>query len=113
MRDTTMPEAMARTLQAVVLGEVLTPASGANGCRAGCWAAAPATSACARACRPAGVSAKKPHRPANEYDIGVLWPPGRAPVVLACYLTGSTADGARRDAALAAVGRSVAHWVAA
>ena len=46
-------------------------------------------------------------------DIGVLWPPGRAPVVLACYLTGSTADGARRDAALAAVGRSVAQWVAA
>ena len=46
-------------------------------------------------------------------DIGVLWPPGRAPVVLTCYLTGSTADGARRDAALAAVGRSVAHWVAA
>ena len=114
VRDTTMPEAMARTLQAVALGEVLTPASREQlqvwmlGCRTGDQRL--------RAGMPPGwrIGEKTGTGPrGTSNDVGVLWPPGRAPVVLACYLTGSTADGARRDAALAAVGHSAAQWVAA
>ncbi len=113
VRDTTTPEAMARTLQAVALGEVLTPASRERlqgwmlGCRTGDQRL--------RAGMPPGwrIGEKTGTGPrGTSNDIGVLWPPGRAPVALACYLTGSTADGARRDAAIAEVGRRVAQWVA-
>ena len=113
-RDTTTPEAMARTLQAVVLGEVLSAASRE---RLQVWMRSSRTGdQRLRAGMPPGwrIGEKTGTGPrGTSNDIGVLWPPGRAPVVLACYLTGSTADGARRDAALAAVGRSVAQWVAA
>ena len=113
VRDTTTPEAMARTLQAVALGEALTPASRERlqgwmlGCRTGDQRL--------RAGMPSGwrIGEKTGTGPrGTSNDIGVLWPPGRAPVALACYLTGSTADGARRDAAIAEVGRRVAQWVA-
>ena len=113
-RDTTTPEAMARTLQAVVLGKVLSAASRE---RLQVWMRSSRTGdQRLRAGMPPGwrIGEKTGTGPrGTSNDVGVLWPPGRAPVVLACYLTGSTADGARRDAALAAVGRSVAHWVAA
>ncbi|MBN9566701.1 MAG: class A beta-lactamase [Alphaproteobacteria bacterium] len=41
-------------------------------------------------------------------DIAILWPPGRAPLLVAAYLTGAKADAAARDAALADAGRVVA-----
>ena len=41
-------------------------------------------------------------------DIAILWPPGRAPLLVAAYLTGAKADAAGRDAALADAGRVVA-----
>lgn len=41
-------------------------------------------------------------------DIGVLWPPGRAAVLVTCYLTQTSADLRVRDRAIAEVGRLVA-----
>jgi beta-lactamase class A len=40
-------------------------------------------------------------------DVGVIWPPGRAPVIVTIYLTGTSATSDRRNATLAAVGRAV------
>lgn len=40
-------------------------------------------------------------------DIGVIWPPQRAPVIVTVYLTGTSASGEQRNAAVAAVGRAV------
>jgi len=36
-------------------------------------------------------------------DVGVFWPPGRPPVVVAVYLTGGKAPLERRNAVIAAV----------
>ena len=41
-------------------------------------------------------------------DVGIVWPPGRAPIVISAYLTGTSAPAAQRNATLAAVGRAVA-----
>lgn len=41
-------------------------------------------------------------------DIAFAIPPGRAPILIACYASGGTADAARRNAVHAAVARAVA-----
>ena len=41
-------------------------------------------------------------------DIAVLWPPDHAPIVVTIYLTSTTADTAKRNGTLAAVGRAIA-----
>ena len=41
-------------------------------------------------------------------DVAIVWPPDRAPIVIAAYLTGATAiTGEQRDQALASVGKIV------
>jgi beta-lactamase class A len=40
-------------------------------------------------------------------DVGVFWPPGRAPIVVAVYLTESSAAESARNAAAASVARAV------
>jgi beta-lactamase class A len=40
--------------------------------------------------------------------VGLVWPPGGAPLLVAAYLTEGPADMATRDAALADVGAAVA-----
>jgi beta-lactamase class A len=109
-RDTTTPAAMLADLQAVTLGSVLSPSSrqtlttwlrdcrtGDKRLRAGLpqgWAAGEKTGSGERG---------------SSNDVGLLWPPnGAAPVLVAAYLTGGSADGAVRDAALADVGAAVA-----
>jgi beta-lactamase class A len=92
-RDTTTPLAMARSLQKLVLGEALPAAqrkqlkdwmvgntTGATRIRAGvpaAWTVADKTGA-------------------GDYgtvnDIAVIWPPGKAPLVLAVYLTQPNKD---------------------
>ena len=41
-------------------------------------------------------------------DIAVIWPKGRAPIMLTAYLTQCSASGDKRDATIAAVGKAVA-----
>jgi beta-lactamase class A len=45
-------------------------------------------------------------------DIAILWPPGRAPVLVTSYYTGSTAAPAARDTVHADIGRLVAEQFA-
>ncbi len=108
-RDTTRPAAMVADLEAVLLGDVLTAASRD---RLTGWMVACATGAAKlRAGLPAGwrvgdKTGMGAHGSAN--DVAIAWPPGRAPLLVAAYLTGSDAPAAARNEVLAAVGGVVA-----
>ena len=111
VRDTTTPEAMARDVQRILLTEhVLNPAArerligwmvdcrtGLNRLRAGfpdTWRVGDKTGTGRRGA-------------AN--DVAIAWPPGRSPIIVACYMTGGEADWAPRAAAHAEIGRIVAE----
>lgn len=109
-RDTTTPAAMLADLRALTLGRALFASSREQllawlrGSRTG--------DARLRARLPQGWQAgEKTGTAANgtSNDVGLLWPPrGRAPVLVAAYLTQGPADAAVRDTALAEVGAAVA-----
>lgn len=113
-RDTTTPEAMLQTLRKVVLGDALSPASRAQMTR---WLVDNKTGdRKLRALLPAGwrVGDKTGGGAyGTNNDVGVLWPPGRAPLLVSSYLTQTTADQATRDRALAQVGRLAATLISA
>lgn len=112
-RDTTTPAAMLEDLRRLILGDALSVPSrrrltdwmlacktGDGRLRAGLpkgWRVADKTGSGSRGA-------------AN--DIAVCWPPGRAPVVICAYTTGGAGDDARRDAALAEIGRILAGSLA-
>jgi len=112
VRDTTTPQAMLADLQHLALGDVLTPASrdvfigwlvanktGDTRLRAGLpksWRIGDKTGTGARG---------------TANDVAIAWPSGRAPILIATYLTGSTADEAGRSATLAGVAKAVAVGV--
>jgi beta-lactamase class A len=108
-RDSSTPRAMAQTLRSVMLGDVLSDAGRAQIVR---WMAANATGAQRlRAGVPSGWRVADKTGTGDRgstNDIGVLWPPGRAPLVVVAYLTECKAPAAAREAALAGVARSVA-----
>jgi len=107
-RDTTTPRAMAQVLHEHLIGDALTAdsreqlaawlrASQTNGrrLRAGLppgWRMGSKTGSGARG---------------TTNDVGIFWPPGKPPVVVAVYLTQSKAEEAVRDGAIA----QVARWV--
>ena len=111
LRDTTTPAAMQETLRKVTLGKALASASrekligwlvanttGDDRLRAGVpkdWKVGDKTGT-----GPEGGGAN---------DIAVLWPPGRAPLVVAVYTMGSMTGGEARSAAIAEVGRILAQ----
>ena len=45
----------------------------------------------------------------SNNDVGVLWPPGRAPILVSAYLTEAAVPLEQRNAAIAAVGQAVAQ----
>jgi beta-lactamase class A len=45
-------------------------------------------------------------------DVAIVWPPGRKPLLVAAYITGTNAELPIRNGALAEVARRVAEWVA-
>jgi beta-lactamase class A len=105
-RDTTTPEAMLRDLQHLALGDALLPGSRARlvGWLKGCRTAGGRI--------PAGlpkgwISGDKTGSGANNTanDVAIVWPPGRAPILIAAYYTGSRLYPESRDAVLADVGR--------
>jgi beta-lactamase class A len=108
-RDTTTPAAMLATMQRLTLGEVLSPGGRAQLLA---WLRANRTGDTRlRAGLPPGWQAGErtgtgPNGTSN--DVGLLWPPSGAPLLVAAYLTGGVADMAVRDAALADVGAAVA-----
>ena len=113
--DTTTPRAMALSFQRFVLGGVLNPALRAIFTS---WLVANTTGdKRLRAGLPADWRVGDKTGTWNEgwfstVDIAVAWPPGRAPVVIAAFLTNhvSTAAG---ETALAEVARQVALWMRA
>ncbi|MGE0666968.1 MAG: class A beta-lactamase [Sphingomonadales bacterium] len=107
-RDTTSPAAMTATMRRLLLGDVLTPDSRA---RLTGWLIGNQTgSKRIRAGLP-GVwrVGDKTGSGANgaTNDIAILWPPGRAPLLVAVYLTETTAPAAARDAVHADVARLI------
>ena len=108
-RDTTTPNAMASNLQALILGtkalsapsrEQLTAwlianKTGDTRLRAGFakdWRVGDKTGTGARG---------------TSNDVAVIWPPNKAPIVIAAYLTGATVSAAQQNATLASVARAV------
>ncbi|OYQ19936.1 class A beta-lactamase [Elstera cyanobacteriorum] len=108
-RDTTTPAAMTRTLENLLLGPALTPASktqltlwlianttGDAKVRAGLpksWRVGDKTGSGARG---------------TMNDVVAIWPPQRKPVLLSLYLTETKASMEDRNAAFAAVGTAIA-----
>jgi beta-lactamase class A len=108
-RDTTSPRAMVGLLRKVVLDDALAPGS-----RTQLIAWLQATTTGARRLR-AGVPADwkvgdktGTGERGSTCDVAVVWPPGRAPLLVAAYLTGTTASPATRDGTLAQVGQLAA-----
>lgn len=111
-RDTTAPMAMGRSLHRLVLGGAL-PAPQREQLRQ--WLLGNTTG---RARIQAGIPADwrigdktggGDHGTAN--DIAVLWPPGRAPVVLTIYTTQRRKEAAARNDVLAAAAQAVVGWL--
>lgn len=91
-RDTTAPRAMLATMDRLLLGPVLSPGSRQ---RLNAWLVETATGrARLRAGFPKGWTAgDKTGTGANgaANDVAIAWPPGRPPILIAAYLSGSRA----------------------
>jgi beta-lactamase class A len=109
-RDTTTPRAMVGALQALLLGSVLEPSSRQ---RLEGWMVAATTGRTKlRAGLPADWIAGDKTGSGGRgtlNDVALIRPPGRAPILVAAYLTDSRAGLGDREAALAEVGRLVAE----
>lgn len=107
-RDTTTPAAIARDLQTLLTGSVLSHASRQ---RLQSWLLACRTGTdCLRAGLPASwrVGDKTGSgRNGTRNDLAAVWPPKGAPIFISAYYTGSPAPSAQRNAVLAEVGRIV------
>ena len=102
-RDTTTPAAMAANIRALVLGDALSAPSREQLRR---WLIANKTGDTAlRAGVPAGWTVGDKTgtgERGTSNDVGVIWPPGRAPIVVTVYLTeaNATAIAARRRSSI-------------
>jgi beta-lactamase class A len=108
-RDTTTPNAMAANLQKLVLGDVLSPASKEQLKR---WLLGNKTGdARLRARLPQGWTVGDKTGSGERgttNDVGVIWRPDGAPIVVAVYLTETTAPADARNGTIAAVGAAIA-----
>lgn len=117
-RDTTTPDAMARTMRRFLLGQIEMGSPPLNqGSREKLigWMAASTTGReRLRAGLPADWRAGDKTgtwfgttNAAN--DVAIAWPPGRDPIIIACYLSASTVEPAQRNAAHAEIARVIAE----
>jgi beta-lactamase class A len=112
-RDTATPEQEVATLRKILLGQVLAEASRE---RLLGWMRAVKTGGTRlRAGLPAGWTvADKTGTSATDRgvanDVAVVWPPGRAPILIAAFLVAPSAAPDARDATLAEAARTVAGW---
>ncbi|PDT76243.1 class A beta-lactamase [Bradyrhizobium sp. C9] len=110
LRDTTSPVAMLKSLQRVVIGDVLQAASRQK--LMGWMVANKTGDTRLRAGVPRDwrVGDKTGTGERGTYnDIGVFWPPGRKPIVVTVYLTGASAPTDKCDEVIANVARAVAN----
>lgn len=109
-RDTTTPAAMLGLMRSTLTGNALSPGSRKQlqdwllGCKTGAHRIAAGLPADWRIGDKTGTGAK-----AEANDIAIIWPPKRAPILLAAYYEGGGEIPAARDAVLADVGRLVAE----
>ena len=112
-RDTSTPAAMAETMQRVLLGKVLSPASRAQLVD---WLLANTTGdARLRAGLPGWRVGDKTGSDGDHTsnDVAIAWPPGGGgPVLIVAFVTQSQGSSAQRDAILADVGRLAAEGAA-
>jgi len=107
-RDTTAPAAMVADLRKLLTGSALSTASRR---KLKSWLLASKTGTeRIRAGVPAGWSVGDKTGTgdnATSNDVAVIYPPGRSPIFVAAYYTGSSATVAERNAVLSGVGRLV------
>jgi beta-lactamase class A len=109
-RDTTTPNAMASTLQTLILGT--TALSDASREQLTAWLIANKTgdtrlrAGFAKDWRVGDKTGAGERGTTN--DVAVVWPPAGAPIVIAVYLTGASVPTAQQNATLASVARAVA-----
>ena len=112
VRDTTSPAAMTDDLRKVVLGDAL---SAASRDRIAAWLVASKTGGKRlRAGLPAAWKVgDKTGTSATDIanDIAVVWPPGRAPLIVSCYFAGAPLTDEQRNAAIAEVGAIATAFV--
>ncbi|CCD89023.1 putative Beta-lactamase [Bradyrhizobium sp. ORS 285] len=108
-RDTTTPAAMAQTLAKLTTGNTLSAASRdvLNGWLIGCKTGAARLRAGLPASWRVGDKTGTGDNGSSN-DVAVIWPAGRAPVIVTSYLTETKAGDDKRNAVHAAVGRAVA-----
>lgn len=110
LRDTTTPVAMARSMERLLAGPALTEPSRSQLIA---WAVDSKTGRRRlRAGLPPGWEVgDKTGSGMNGAvnNVAIAWPPGRAPILVASFMSGSTLPGSRLDAAHAEVGRLVAQ----
>jgi beta-lactamase class A len=111
-RDTTSPLAMVGNLQALLLGNPLSPASRTQ---LTLWMERSVTGLDRlRANLPPGWVAADKTGANGEHtsnDIAVLWPPHEPPVIVAAYITQCRGPEAKRAVLLAQIGRLVAQAI--
>lgn len=109
--DTTTPRAMAQTLRLLLLGEALSAPSRGQLVH---WLRACQTGdKRLKAGLPAGwtLGDKTGTNRTDANDVGIVFPPGRAPIVVAAFLAGNgPARSADKEAVLAGVGRLLATF---
>jgi len=110
-RDTTSPRAMLGSLRALALGAALSPASRQQMIA---WLVANQTGdKRLRAGLPAGwkvgdkTGSWGDGKTGTTNDIAVIWPPGRAPILVTAYLGRSTLPNDQRNAVIAEVARTL------
>lgn len=111
-RDTTTPTAMLADMHKLLLGNVLSPAS--RQLLLGWLQACTTGTRAIRAGLPPGWTAgdktgSGSHGESN--DVAIIWPPQRAPLLVATFYVNDETDDASRHAVLAAVGRIAAGWI--
>jgi beta-lactamase class A len=107
-RDTTTPNAMLRSMQTLLIGEVLSTASKNQLTQ---WLVGNKTGdARLRAGLPQGwrVGDKTgTGERGSTNDIAIVWPPNRAPILIAVYLTETSAPADQRNAVHADIARAI------
>ena len=106
-RDTTTPNAMLRSMQTLLIGEALSTASKNHLTQ---WLVNKTGDTRLRAGLPQGwrVGDKTgTGERGSANDIAVVWPPNRAPVLIAVYLTETSAPADQRNAVHADIARAL------
>ncbi len=107
-RDTTTPAAMVATMKALLLGDALSPASRLQ-LQTWLMACTTGTARLRAGVPPAWRAGDKTGSGLNGAvnDLAILWPPGRAPILIAAYSSGLEGSDDDRNALLAEVARIV------